>query len=111
MNKIAIPVVDGALSIHFGQTEQFYIYEIQENAIVSEQIVASQSPKPGLLPKLLADMGVTDIISRGMGERAIAQFYTHKINVFIGVPIKSPAELVSDFLARRLQTSDNTCDQ
>ncbi|MBN1113181.1 MAG: ATPase [Bacteroidales bacterium] len=109
MNKIAIPVIDGELSTHFGYTQQFHIYEINENIIVSEEIVTPKLQRPGLLPTLLANMGVTDIISRGMGERAMAQFYTHKINVFIGVPIKAPADLVSDFLNRTLETSDNTC--
>jgi len=66
--------------------------------------------EPGLYPKWLADMGVTDVIAGGMGQKAIVLFSQNKINVFVGVPVKSPKELVLDYINGILETSDNCCD-
>ena len=108
--KIAIPVIDGNLNSHFGHTNQFYIYEIENNSIVKEDVLAPPPHEPGVYPKWLADMGITDVISGGMGQRAIALFNQNKINVFIGVPIKEPKDLVVDYMNKTLETSDNSCD-
>lgn len=110
MNKIAIPVVNGQLNCHFGHTQQFYVYEIGNNSIIKELILTPPPHEPGLFPQWLSEIGVTDIIAGGMGRKAIALFNLKKINVFIGVPVKPPKELVIDYLDRTLETSDNTCD-
>ncbi len=85
MGKIAIPVVDGQLNSHFGHTNQFYIYETTDSKIINEEILTPPPHEPGVFPKWLADMGVTDVISGGMGQRAISLFNLSKINVFVGV--------------------------
>jgi len=110
MTKIAIPVVNGLINIHFGHTQNFYIYDIENNTIVSETTLEPPPHEPGVYPKWLADMGVTDIIAKGMGQRAIVLFNQNKINVFVGVPVKPPKELVLDYLEGTLETSDNCCD-
>lgn len=110
MSKIAIPVVKGQLNAHFGHTENFFIYDVQNLKSLNKEIVTPPPHEPGLYPKWLAEMGVTDVIAKGMGERAIALFNQNKINVFVGVPIKSPDEIVSDFIEGTLETSDNSCD-
>ncbi|MBN2682356.1 MAG: ATPase [Bacteroidales bacterium] len=110
MGKIAIPVVNGQLNMHFGHTNSFHVYETSNNQIVKEEQLTPPPHEPGVYPKWLADMGVTDVIAGGMGQRAIELFNQNKINVFIGVPAKSPKELVLDFLEGSLETSDNCCD-
>ncbi len=110
MTKIAIPVIDGQLNNHFGQTNQFYIYEIEENTLKDIKKIKPPPHEPGVYPEWLAKMGVTDVITGGMGRRAIALFNQNKINVFVGVPIKAPKELVMDFIEGILETSDNVCE-
>ena len=110
MKKIAVPITNGSISQHFGHCEEFYIYDIKNDTIGTKNIAIPPPHEPGMLPKWLSDMGVTDIIAVGMGTRAIGLFTQNKINVFIGVPIKDPDDLVFDLINGTLETSDNTCD-
>lgn len=110
MGKIAIPVVNGQLNMHFGHTNRFFVYEIENGQIINEEELTPPPHEPGVFPEWLANMGVTDVIAGGMGQRAIELFNQNKINVFIGVPVKTPKELVLDFLSSTLETSDNSCD-
>jgi len=109
MTKIAIPVVNGQLNGHFGHTQQFYVYTIENNSIVKVETITPPPHEPGVYPKWLAEVGVTNVIAGGMGRKAIALFNQNKINVFVGVSIKEPKELVLDLLNGILETSDNTC--
>ncbi len=110
MTKIAIPVTNGKLNHHFGHTQQFHIYEIENRTLKNIEILSPPPHEPGVYPKWLAEMGVTDVIAGGMGQRAIVLFNQNKINVFVGVPVKTPKELVMDFIDGILETSDNVCD-
>lgn len=108
MTKIAVPVVNGKINGHFGQTQQFYVYTVEKNSIIKEEILIPPSYKPGVLPKWLAAKGITDLIVHSMRQKAIAMFNQNKIHVFIGVPVKDPRELVLELLNGILETSDNT---
>lgn len=110
MTKIAIPVINGKLNNHFGHTQEFYVYEIKNEKIDEKKVLIPPKHEPGVFPKWLAGEGVTDVIAGGMGLKAIAIFNQNKINVFIGVPLKGPEELVIDFIKGKLETSDNMCD-
>ena len=110
MGKVAIPVVNGKLNSHFGHTNQFYVYSVNSKEILKEEILTPPPHEPGVYPAWLASLGVTDIIAGGMGQRAISLFHQNKINVFVGVQVKEPKELVTDFIAGTLETSDNVCD-
>lgn len=110
MTKVAIPVTDGKLNNHFGHTQEFYVYEINDSKIIKEETLKPPKHEPDVYPKWLADMGVDDVIAGGMGHKAISIFNQNKINVFVGVPHKSPEKLILDFLEGTLETSDNVCD-
>jgi len=110
MNKVAIPLENGRLCSHFGHCEQFAIVDVENNAIVGENLVTPPPHEPGLLPKWLAERGVTDIIAGGMGQRAINLFVEQNIKVNIGAQSKSPKELVTDWINKSLVTGDNACD-
>lgn len=110
MVRIALPVINGVLSGHFGHCNEFFIYDVDNYNITNEIVIVSPPHEPGMLPAWLAKRGVTDIIAGGMGQRAICLFNQNKINVFIGVPIKPPKELVADYIEGTLETSDNTCE-
>lgn len=107
---IAIPLEDGILCTHFGHCEQFAIINTEDNTISGETLVAPPPHEPGLLPKWLAEKGVTDVIAGGMGQRAIEMFNQHKINVFVGAPIKKSKDLAADLLNNTLEAGANYCD-
>lgn len=110
MKKIAIPVIDGVLSQHFGHCAAFELYEIEGDKLVAHHTLEAPPHQPGLLPKWLAERGATDILAGGMGQRAVAIFNDFNITVHVGVPPKSPDKLIEDYLNETLTTSENACD-
>ncbi len=110
MKKVAIPLEGGRLCSHFGHCEQFAIVDVENNSIIDEKLITPPPHEPGLLPGWLAELGVTDVISGGMGQRAINLFIDNKINVNVGAPQKSPKELVNEWINNSLETGKNLCD-
>jgi predicted Fe-Mo cluster-binding NifX family protein len=108
--RIAIPVQDGKLNIHFGQSRLFYLYDISGGKITGRLEVVPPEHGPEVFPRWLAELGVTDVITGGIGRQAIDVFLREKINVFDGAPVADAAELVSDFLAGKLESLGNYCD-
>jgi Mrp family chromosome partitioning ATPase/predicted Fe-Mo cluster-binding NifX family protein len=110
--KIAIPLAGGRLSAHFGHCEQFAIVSIDpESKIITKQDLLTPPPhEPGVLPRWLAQQGVTAIIAGGMGQRAQTLFTSNNIEVIVGAPAETPEELVSSYLAGCLEAGENICD-
>ena len=62
------------------------------------------------VPKWMADMGVTDIIVGGIGQKAIDLFNSNGINVYIGAEVKNPKELANELLQGTLVSRENLCN-
>jgi predicted Fe-Mo cluster-binding NifX family protein len=77
--RIAIPLANGKLSLHFGHCERFALVDVnpEEKEIIKREDVESPPHQPGLLPPWLAERGATMIIAGGMGQRARALFTNH----------------------------------
>lgn len=110
MRKIAIPTENGVLSTHFGHCKHFTLFEISENTIANETVVEAPPHEPGLLPKWLAENGVTEIISGGIGQKAVTLFQANNITIHAGASNKPANDLVTDLLQGKLQTGVNACD-
>lgn len=110
--KIAIPMAEGKLSLHFGHCEKFALVDVDEaqKKIVKQTDIDSPPHQPGLLPRWLAEKGANVIIAGGMGQRAQALFAEQGIKVVVGAPAAAPEKIVTDYLAGTLQTGDNACD-
>ena len=111
MKKIfAIPTIDGKLCAHFGRCESFTIIETENGKISEEMTVKPPIHEPGSYPRFLADLGVSTIISGGMGMNAQQLFAINKIEVCMGVNSDSPKVLVQNYLENQLITGVNLCD-
>ncbi len=108
--KIAIPMENGVLCAHFGHCQTFAIVNVENNVITEVKEVVPPEHVPGLYPKWIAQFGVTDVIAGGMGQQAIILFNQQNINAFVGAPVKTAKELVTDFLANKLSLSANYCN-
>jgi predicted Fe-Mo cluster-binding NifX family protein len=109
--KIAVPVDDnGILDAHFGHCRYFALLETSDHTIISEGMEMPPPHEPGVLPKWLADRGVTDVIAGGMGQKAIQIFNYNNVNVFVGAPKLSSGELVKGFLENTIDFQANYCD-
>ena len=106
MQKIAIPVLDHKISPHFTTSPLFKIYLVEDETIVKESLMHLPSYLSEALPIWLAKKGVTDIITRQIGQRDINVFNQHKINVFVGVEPENPNDLVQEYINGTLETHD-----
>ena len=70
--KIAIPVANQLLCMHFGHCEQFAIVDVdaENNKILKTEMLTPPPHEPGLLPKWIAQHGVNLVITGGMGVKA-----------------------------------------
>jgi len=108
--KIAIPMENGVLCAHFGHCQQFAIVDVVDGVITDVKEITPPEHVPGLYPRWVAEFGVTDVIGGGMGQKAIDLFNQQNINAFVGAPIKSARELVSDFIENKLTLTANYCN-
>ncbi|HYQ59177.1 MAG TPA: NifB/NifX family molybdenum-iron cluster-binding protein [Draconibacterium sp.] len=109
--KIAVPVDEsGILDGHFGHCKYFALLDVEDTIIVNEEQVTPPPHEPGVLPKWLAEKGVTDVLAGGMGHKAIQIFNYNDVNVFVGAPKLSAAELVQGFVKETIEFTANYCD-
>ena len=110
--RIAVPLAQGKMSLHFGHCDQFAIFDIDDNLkkIISRKDEIPPAHEPGVLPRWLHENNVDVIIAGGMGQRAQQLFTQNGIKVVTGASSGSPEELVSAYLQDTLETGDNICD-
>jgi predicted Fe-Mo cluster-binding NifX family protein len=110
--KVAIPMAEGKLAMHFGHCREFFIGEIdkQSGTITAQQTVVPPPHEPGVLPRWLAQQGVTTIIAGGMGQRAQMLFGEAHIDVVVGAPAQEPSKLIADLCNGTLVSGENACD-
>ena len=109
--KIAVPVDEsGILDGHFGHCKYFALLDVEDTTIVNEERVTPPPHEPGVLPKWLAEKGVTDVLAGGMGHKAIQIFNYNNVNVFVGAPKIAAAELVQGYLEETIEFTANYCD-
>ncbi|MBN2429749.1 MAG: NifB/NifX family molybdenum-iron cluster-binding protein [Deltaproteobacteria bacterium] len=110
--RIAIPLANGKLSLHFGHCENFVLIDAdpEQKSIIKQDIIEAPPHEPGLLPAWLADKGATVIIAGGMGQRAQSLFQAQGIQVVVGAPSATPEDIVGHYLGGTLQVGNNFCD-
>ena len=98
--RIAIPLANGRLAMHFGHCEEFSLIDVdpEKKEILNKQIVEAPAHEPGLLPRWLAENEAEIIISGGMGMRAQSLFSQQNISVVVGAPSEDPEAIVAEIL-------------
>jgi len=74
--KIAVTYDNGNIFQHFGRTESFKVYEVEDNKVVSSEVIGSNGVGHGALAGLLADQSVDVLICGGIGggaQQALAE--------------------------------------
>ena len=65
--KIAATYDNGNIFQHFGKTEFFKVYEVEDNKVVSSEVIGSNGTGHGALAGLLAEQGISVLICGGIG--------------------------------------------
>ena len=83
--KVAVTYDNGEIFQHFGHTEQFKVYEVEEGKIVKSEVVDSNGAGHGALAGFLFDSGVDVLICGGIGGGAQAALAEAGIKLYGGV--------------------------
>ena len=68
--KIAVTYDNGNIFQHFGKTEFFKVYEVEDNKVISSEVIGSNGTGHGALAGLLAEQDVDVLICGGIGGGA-----------------------------------------
>lgn len=107
--KIAVTYEDGNVFQHFGRTENFKIYEVEDGKVVSAEVMSSDGVGHEALAWLLKDSGIDALICGGMGQGAQDALAEAGIEVCAGAEGNTD-EAVAAFLAGELVNTGVNCD-
>ena len=108
--KVAVTYENGQVFQHFGHTEQFGIYDIENNKIKTAAVVDTNGSGHGALADLLKGLHVDALICGGIGGGAKNALAEANITLYGGVS-GSADQAVEALLAGRLAfDSAATCD-
>ena len=107
--KIAVTYDNGNIFQHFGRTEQFKVYEVEDNKIVSSEVVGSDGIGHGALAGLLAGHDIKVLICGGLGGGAMNALMNAGIEVCAGAS-GSADEAVEAYLKGELVNTGANCD-
>ena len=108
--KIAVTYAGGLIFQHFGHTQQFKIYEVENGAIVASDVVDTNGSGHGALAGMLQALNVNVLICGGIGGGARAALAQAGIELYGGCSGDAD-DAVTDFLAGNLRYNpDVRCD-
>ncbi len=83
--KIAVTYDNGQIFQHFGHTEQFKVYEVEEGCVKSSEVIDTNGSGHGALAGFLKENQVTDLICGGIGGGARTALAEAVIRLYGGV--------------------------
>lgn len=104
--RIAVTYENGSIFQHFGHTEQFKLYDVEDGKIVSEKVTDTNGTGHGALAGLLAEGGVDILICGGIGGGAQAALAQAGVKLYGGVS-GSADDAVKAFIAGNLGYDPN----
>ena len=104
--RVATTYDNGNIFMHFGRSEQFKIYDIQDGKVLNEQVVGTGGTGHGALAGLLANGGVDTLICGG----AINALTQAGITVYAGAQGSCDACVEALIAGTLAQTGEATCD-
>ena len=107
--KIAVTYDNGNVFQHFGKTEFFKVYEVEDNKVVSSEVIGSNGVGHGALAGLLADQAVDVLICGGIGGGAQAALEEAGVELCAGAEGDTD-QAVEAYLKGELISSGANCD-
>ena len=107
--KIAVAYENGEVFQHFGHTETFKVYEIEDGKVCSSEIFGSNGSGHDALASLLADNAIDVVICGGIGGGAQAALEECGIELCAGVSGNAD-EVVEAYLRGELISTGANCD-
>ena len=107
--KIAVPFANGEVFQHFGHTENFKLYEIEADQVISSEIIDTNGSGHEALADLLSNLSVSVLLCGGIGGGAQAALANAGIEVCSGAQGDADAA-VNAYLNGELKSAGVNCD-
>ena len=107
--KIAVTYDNGNVLQHFGKTEFFKVYDVEDNKVVSSEVIGSNGTGHGALAGLLADRNVDVLICGGIGGGAQAALAEAGVELCAGAEGDTD-QVVEAYLKGELVSTGANCD-
>ena len=107
--KIAVTYDNGNIFQHFGRTEFFKVYEIEDNKVVSSEVIGSNGVGHGALAGLLSEQSVDVLICGGIGGGAQAALAEAGVELCSGAEGDAD-QAVEAYLKGELISTGANCD-
>lgn len=104
--RIAVTYQDGQVYQHFGHTQEFKIYDVEDNQVISSKVIGTDGHGHGALAGFLKNLDVDIIICGGIGGGAQNALKQIGIQLYGGVQ-GDVDEVVECLLDGRLIYNDN----
>lgn len=108
--KIAVTYDNGNVFQHFGHTEKFKFYEVEDGAIVNLTVVDTNGSGHGALAGFLKENGIEVLICGGIGGGAQNALSDAGIKLYGGVQGSADAAVIAFLQGRLDYNPDVKCD-
>ena len=100
--RIAVTYENGNVFQHFGRTEEFKVYDVEDGVLKSSEVVGTNGQGHGALAHVLSSLGVDTLICGGIGGGAQMALSSMGIELWGGIS-GSADEAVKAYLEGKLQ--------
>ena len=107
--KIAVAYDNGNIFQHFGRTEFFKVYQVEDGKVISSEVIGSNGTGHGALAGLLAGQSVDVLICGGIGGGAQEALAQAGVELCAGAS-GSADQAVERYLKGELISSGANCD-
>ncbi|MCR5558403.1 MAG: FKBP-type peptidyl-prolyl cis-trans isomerase [Butyrivibrio sp.] len=107
--KIAVTYENGEVFQHFGHTEEFKIYDVEDGKVVSSEVISSNGEGHEALAGVLAAWDVDVLICGGIGGGAQSALSDNGIEICSGA-LGNTDEAVEAYLKGELESEGVNCD-
>lgn len=106
--RLAIARTGNDTAQHFGHCDNFVIFDLEDQKVISQNILDNPGHSPGILPPFLAQHGINVVIAGGMGQKARDLFAAHHIETITGLA-GSIEQILEAYLNNTLIATNETC--
>ncbi len=107
--KIAVTYENGEIFGHFGHTEQFKIYTVEQGKVISSEVVPTGESGHGALAGFLKERGVDTLICGGIGGGARMALAQAGIQLYPGASGAADAAVQALLMGALQYDPDTVC--
>ena len=107
--KIAVTYENGEIFGHFGHTEQFKIYTVEQGKVISSEVVPTGESGHGALAGFLKERGVDTLICGGIGGGARMALAQAGIQLYPGTSGAADAAVQALLMGALQYDPDTVC--